>query len=177
MKKTLAMLVFSSASFGMNAVADSDLYLNAGISAFDGDGATLKALTARGGISIHELLSAELEASFGLGAEEIDGASGAELKLENQLGGYLVGRYPLLPNLEAIGRIGYTTGEFQASAGGVAGDIETDGLAFGIGGEFMITPQFGLRGDYTRIEVDDDALDGGVNAFALSAVYRFGYVR
>ncbi len=177
MKKTLAMLALSVASFGGSAAADSDLYLNAGISAFDGEGATLNAFTARGGISIHDLFSAELEASFGLGAEEIDGAPGAELKLENQFGGYLVGRYPLLPNFDAIGRLGYTTGEFQASAGGVAGDVETDGFAFGIGGEVMITPQFGLRGDYTRIEVDDDALDGGVNAFALAAVYRFGSLR
>ena len=177
MKKTLVALLLSVSGFGGSAAADSDLYLNAGISAFDGDGATLKALTARGGLAFHELLSAELEASFGLGAEDLDGVSGVELKLENQVGGYLVGRYPLLPNLEAIGRIGYTTGEFQASAGGVAGDIETDGFAFGLGGEYMITQQLGLRGDYTRIEVDDDGLDGGVNAFALAAVYKFGSVR
>jgi hypothetical protein len=177
MKKTLAMLVVSVASFGGSAAADSDLYLNAGLGVFDGDGATLKALTARGGIAIYDLLSAELEASFGLGAEQVDGAPGAELKLENQFGGYLARRYPVLPNLEVIGRIGYTTGEFQASAGGVAGDVETDGVAFGIGGEYMITPQFGLRGDYTRIDVDDDALDGGVNTFALAAVYRVGSLR
>lgn len=177
MKKTLTALALTCAGFATQAAAESDLYLNAGLSAFDGDGATLNALSARGGIAFHDLLSAELEASFGLGAEEVDGLSGTELELENQFGGYLVGRYPVLPRFDAIGRIGYTTGEFQASSGGVAGDVETDGFAFGLGGEFMLTDQLGVRADYTRIEVEDDNLDGGINVFALAAVYRFGSLR
>lgn len=177
MKKIFALLTVSCTGLAMNATADSDLYFNAGLSAFNGDGATLNAVSVRGGIAFHELLGAELEASFGLGAEEIDDLPGAELKLENQFGGYLVGRYPVLPRFDAIGRIGYTTGEFQASAGGVAGDVETDGFAFGLGGEFMFTNAIGLRADYTRIEVSDDDLDGGVNVFALAGVYKFGSVR
>ena len=177
MKKALTLLALSCTGLGGHAIADSDLYLNAGLAAFDGDGATLNAISVRTGIAFHELLSAELEGAFGLGAEEIDDVSGAELKLENQFGGYLVGRYPVLPRFDAIGRIGYTTGEFQASLGGVSGDVETDGFAFGLGGEFMLTDQIGIRGDYTRIEVSDDDLDGGVNVFALAGVYKFGSLR
>lgn len=177
MKKIFALLTLSCTGLAMTAAAESDLYFNAGLSAFDGDGATLNAVSVRGGIALHELLGAELEASFGLGAEEIDDLPGAELKLENQFAGYLVGRYPVLPRFDAIGRIGYTTGEFQASAGGVASDVETDGFAFGLGAEFMFTNEIGLRADYTRIEVSDDDLDGGVNVFALAGVYKFGSVR
>lgn len=177
MTKSVIAALLLSASLAPTALAQSDLYLNGGVAAYDGDGATLKALTVRGGLSFHELLSAELEASFGLGAEEFDDIPGAEIELENQFGGYLVGKYPLLPNFDAIGRVGYTTGEFQASNSGVSGDIEVDGFAFGLGGEYMFTDQIGLRGDYTRIEVDDYELDGGVNVFAIAGVYKFGSVR
>ena len=46
-----------------------------------------------------------------------------------------------------------------------------------LSGEYMFTEQLGIRGDYTRIEVDEDALDGGVNMFSIAGVYKFGSVR
>ena len=159
------------------AAAQSDLYVHGGVSVFDSDEASPNAITLRGGFDFHALLGAEFEASFGLGAEEIDDQSSTEIELENQFAGYLVGRYPVLPRLDAIGRFGYTTGELQASSGGVSGDVELDGFAFGFGGEFMITDQIGLRGDYTRIQVDDDEFDGDVNVFAIAGVYKFGGIR
>ena len=159
------------------ALAQSDLYMQGGVSVFDSDEVSPTAITLRGGVDFHALLGAEFEASFGLGAEEVDGQSSTEIELENQFAGYLVGRYPVLPRLDAIGRFGYTTGELQTAAGGVSGDLELDGFAFGFGGEFMITDAFGVRGDYTRIQVDDDALDGDVNVFAIAGVYRFGGIR
>lgn len=159
------------------AAAESELYLNGGYAAYDSDGTTLSALTARGGIEFNSLIGAEFETSFGLGAEEFDEETGAELELENQFAGYVTARYEVLPSLDAIGRVGYSTGEFQASNSGVSSDAEADGFAFGVGGEYMITEHFGLRGDYTRIQVDDDELDGGVNVFALTGVFKFGTVR
>lgn len=177
MTKTALVALLAGASLIPAAAADSELYVNGGYAAFDGDGATLSALTARGGVEFNDIFGAELEASFGLGAEELDDLPGAEIELENQFGGYLTARYPVLPSFDAIGRIGYTTGEFQASTNGVSGDAEVDGFAFGLGGEFMFTEQIGVRGDYTRIEADDDELDGGVNVFALTGVYKFGSVR
>jgi outer membrane immunogenic protein len=177
MKKLALAALIAAPLLAPVAMAETELYLNGGIAAIDGDGATLQAVTVRGGVAFHELLGAELEASFGIGAEELDDDLGAEIELENQFGGYLVARYPVLPGIEALGRIGYTTGEFQASASGISGDVEIDGFAFGFGGEFMVTDQFGIRGDYTRIEADDEDLDGGVNVFALTGVYRFGSIR
>lgn len=159
------------------AAAQSDLYLEGGAAVFSLDDASVNALSMRGGVDFHALFGAEFEAAIGLGADEIDGGSGAELELENQFAGYFVGRYPLLPRLNVLGRIGYTTGEFQTANGGVSGDAELDGVAFGFGGEFMITDEIGLRGDYTRIQVDEDDLDSDVNVFAVTAVYKFGSVR
>lgn len=177
MRKCLGLMLASGLALTPSAVAEPELYANGGISTYSVDDAGLTAFTARGGISFHDLLGAELEASFGLGAEELDADASSQIELETQFGGYLVGRYPVLPNLDAFGRVGYVTGEFQTSNNGVSSDIDADSFAFGFGGEYMITSQFGLRGDYTRMSLDDDQVDDGVNVFTLSGVYKFGSVR
>jgi|GEM_PF-1626403 len=159
------------------AFAQSDLYVTGGYTEFDSEDATLNALTLRGGMAFHEVFGAELEASFGLGAEDVDGSSGGQVELENQFAGYFVGRYPVAPAFDVLARIGYTTGEYQASNNGVSSDVDLDGFAFGIGGEYMLTEAFGIRGDYTRIEADDDSFDGGIDVFAISGVYKFGDLR
>jgi len=174
MKKSAIAAILVSTALVPAAMAESDLYVNGGVSTFDADDANLTAFTARGGISFNDLLSAEIEASFGLGADD---SNGVDAELENQFGGFLVAKYPVLPRVDVLGRIGYTTAEIQTSTNGVSSDVNADGFAFGLGGEVMITDQLGIRGDYTRIEVDDDQLDGGVNVFALTGVYRFGSVR
>ena len=174
MKKSAIAAILVSTALVPAAMAESDLYVNGGVSTFDADDANLTAFTARGGISFNDLLSAEFEASFGLGA---DNSNGFDSELENQFGGFLVAKYPVLPRVDIHGRVGYTTAEIQSATNGVSSDVNADGFAFGLGGEVMITDQLGIRGDYTRIEVDDDQLDGGVNVFALTGVYRFGSVR
>ncbi len=174
MKKSAIAAVLVSAAMGPTAIAESELYVNAGGSNFDTDGASLTAFTARGGIEFNDLLGAEFEASFGLGADDSDGV---DSELENQFGGFVVARYPVFDRVDVLGRVGYTTAEIQSATNGVSSDVNADGFAFGLGGEVMITSQLGVRGDYTRIEVDEDQLDGGVNVFALTGVYRFGSVR
>ncbi|MEM9053817.1 MAG: porin family protein [Pseudomonadota bacterium] len=177
MKKIAVAALLVAPALAPAALAESDLYVTGGYSAFDGDGATLGALTVRGGLSFHENFGAELEGSFGIGAEDLDSVPGAEIELENQFGGFLVGRFPVADQIDILGRVGYTTGEFQASNNGVSGDADVDGFAFGIGGEYMFTEQFGIRGDYTRIEADDDDLDGGVDVFSIAGVFKFGGLR
>lgn len=177
MKKFAAAAIFIGTVMAPNALAESELYVTGGLSSFDADGADLQTATFRGGIEFHELLGAEFETSFGLGAEQLDGNSSVEVELENQFAGFLVARYPVIPNLDVLGRVGYTSGELQSANGGVSSDVDVDGFAFGLGGEYMFTEQLGLRGDYTRIEVDEDSLDGGVNMFSIAGVYKFGSVR
>ncbi len=177
MRKCFGLMVAAGLAVTPSALAEPGLYADGGVSSYSVDDANLKAFTARGGISFHDLLGAELEASFGLGAEELDADDSSQVELETQFGGYLVGRYPILPNLDAFGRVGYVTGEYQTSNNGVSSDIEADSFAFGFGGEYMITSQFGVRGDYTRMSLDDDELDDGVNVFTLSGVFKFGSVR
>lgn len=177
MNKTAMAAVLAGAFFGPSAMAESDLYVTGGYAAYDGGGATLNTVTLRGGMAFHEIFGGEFEASFGLGAEDIGNSAGTQVELENQFGAYLVGRYPVAQRFDVLARLGYVTGEFQSSTSGVTGDAEVDGLAFGIGGEYMLNEQFGVRADYTRIEAEDDSFDGGIDVFALSGVFKFGDTR
>ena len=177
MYKSAVAAFLAGAIFIPVAAAESQLYVNGGVSVFDTDEATINAVNLRGGVEFNALLGAEFEAAFGLGAEDLDSIDGAEIEVENQFSGFFVGRYPVLPRAEVLGRIGYTTGELQTSNSGVTSDAEIDGLAFGVGGEYMFTDAFGLRTDYTRIEVDNDDLDGGINVFSIGGVFKFGEVR
>ncbi|MEO0607653.1 MAG: porin family protein [Pseudomonadota bacterium] len=177
MKKTAFTAILASLALAPVAVADSELYVNGGVSVFDTDEATINALNMRGGLNFNEIMGAEFEAAFGLGAEDLDSPEGAQIEVENQFSGFFVGRYPVLSRVDVLGRVGYTTGELQVSNSGVSTDAEIDGFAFGIGGEFMFTDSFGLRGDYTRIEADDDQFDGGINVIAIVGVFKFGELR
>lgn len=177
MKKTALTAILASLALAPMAAADSELYVNGGVSVFDTDEATINALAMRGGLNFNEIMGAEFEAAFGLGAEDLDSPAGAQIEVENQFSGFFVGRYPVLPQVDVLGRIGYTTGELQVSNSGVSADAEIDGFAFGIGGEYMFTKAFGVRGDYTRIEADDDQFDGGIDVFAIVGVFKFGELR
>jgi len=174
MRKSAIAIVAVGLALSPTAFAESELYVNVGASSFSTDDANITAFTARGGLWFNALLGTEFEASFGLGTDDIDGT---DFELENQFGGYLVAKYPVLPRVDVLGRLGYSTGEFQSELNGVSTDADADGFAFGVGSEVMITNSFGLRGDYTRIQADDDQFDGGVNVFALTGVYKFGSVR
>lgn len=177
MCKSAVAAILAGAVLIPAAAAESQLYVNGGLAIFDTEGTNINALNVRGGVEFNALVGAEFEAAFGLGSEELDDFAGAEIEVENQFSGFLVGRYPVLPNADVLGRIGYTTGELQTSNSGVTSDAETDGIAFGFGGEYMFTEAFGIRTDYTRIEVDDDQIDGGVNVFSIGGVFKFGEVR
>ena len=177
MNKTAMAAVLAGACFGPSAMAESVLYVTGGYAAYDGGGATLNTVTLRGGMAFHEIFGGEFEASFGLGAEDIGNSAGTQVELENQFGAYLVGRYPVAQQFDVLARLGYVTGAFQSSTSGVTGDAEVDGLAFGIGGEYMLNEQFGVRADYTRIEAEDDSFDGGIDVFALGGVFKFGDTR
>lgn len=177
MKKTAIAVVLAGVCLVPVAIAESDFYVTGGYAAYDGGGATLDTVTLRGGMAFHEVFGGEFEASLGLGAKDIGNAAGTQVELENQFAAYLVGRYPIMREVDVLARIGYTTGEYESSTNGVTGDAEVDGLAFGIGGEYMFNSQFGVRADYTRIEAEDDGFDGGIDVFAISGVFKFGDTR
>ena len=170
MKKLMiaAAAVFAAAS--APAAIAQEVYGNVGVSGLDGDGATLTAATLRGGAFITENFGAEAEFSVGLGGESIQGVA---LDLETSFIGYAVGRLPMGERTDLIGRVGYGTATIEGRTGGGSVDVDIDGFAFGVGIQHFFTESFGVRGDITRFEADEPNLDGGLDIYTISGVYRF----
>lgn len=168
----LALATVAVAALAGAAHAETSFYVNGGYSAFDGDGATLNGLTVRGGAFFNEYFGVEGEFSFGVGEEELDFES--TIELSNQYGGYVIGKMPVGENFDVFGRVGYGSAEFEATVDSIgSGSVDVDGFAYGVGGQFFFTENFGVRGEYTRFEADDEQLDGGLDTYSISAVFRF----
>lgn len=134
----------------------SGVYVSGGYTQFDGDGgAELGAITGRVGVGLTPNFAVEGEASFG-----VDDDSGTEL--DNELGIFAVGKLPISPAFDIFGRIGYA--QIETSPGG-----SEDGLAYGAGGQWNLSPVDGIRLDYTRHDYDA----GDVDAWSLSYVRGF----
>ncbi|HEX5006096.1 MAG TPA: outer membrane beta-barrel protein [Hyphomonadaceae bacterium] len=134
----------------------ANVYVSGGYTQFDGDGGgDLGALTGRVGVDFGRYFAVEGEASFGVADD--DG-----LELDNELGAFVVGKLPVASTFDIFGRVGVS--RIETSPGG-----DADGLAYGIGGEFHLTPKDGIRGDWTRHDYDE----GEADAYSISYVRRF----
>lgn len=134
----------------------ANVYINGGYTHFDGDGgAELGAITGRVGVGFGQHFAIEGEASLGV---KDDGG----LELDNEIGIFGVAKLPLSSQFDIFGRVGVS--RIETSPGG-----EEDGLAYGGGGQFNLTANDGIRGDWTRHDYDA----GEVDAYSISYVRKF----
>lgn len=165
--------LISIASVSSIATAESELYVTGGVASFDLDHASPTAATFRGGWNWDEHFGAEIEGSFGVDSDTIDPTE-IELDIESQIGAYLVGRIPVGDNASFFSRVGYARTEIDVNFGPSSQIIQSDGISVGFGGEYMFTDQFGIRGDYTVMDVEDGAMTDAISVFGVSGVYKFG---
>ena len=158
---------------------DVNFYGNIGYSRLEGDDAHLDGVTARVGARFNRFVGAEAEGTFGLGSEDVgDEDFDAEIKLEHQIGAYLVGFVPISPNAELFGRIGVGMLEFSVESEDLdfqgSDDLQT--WQYGVGAQFFWDGVNGVRGEYTRFNVHDDENfeDEGTNMWSISYVRKFG---
>ncbi|MBL8557539.1 MAG: porin family protein [Hyphomonadaceae bacterium] len=166
--KAIAALTALAAAIGFAAPAQAQTgaYVNGGYTHYDADDVTLGGVTGRLGYRFHPNVAVEGEASFGV---KDDNVGPVNVELDHAIGVFGVGILPVTPNFEVFGRVGYGQVKASASVPGFAVSADEDGFAFGGGAQYMFTDKFGVRGDYTRLEGDDD----GVNTFSASAVIKF----
>lgn len=159
---SLAALVAAPLAFAQGNVELSGAYTS-----IDGDGADVGALTGRGTYFFNRYLGAEGEVSIGI--DDADVGVGT-VELDNSLAAFGVLRAPVSDRVELFGRLGYATSEFEASVPGLgSASADVDGLAYGVGGKFFLTDNFGIRADASRFEGDDSEAD----VFSIGGVYRF----
>ena len=127
------------------------------------------------GYQFNPNLGAELEGSVGVVDETEDLGGGDELKtgVDYSAAGFGIVRAPLSGRLTALGRFGYhkTQLSSETTIGGVTTEATTeeDGLAYGVGAEFALSPRSAFRADYTAYEVTGGTLD----SVSLAYLRRF----
>lgn len=175
MKKTLSLCLIGCAALSLPAIAESDLYISGGYSLVDGEGVTPNTFTARAGGSFNDYFGVEVEGAFGGEADTPDGLAGVEISVESQIGAYLVGKYPVSDRFDVRARVGYAEFEFEGDFNGVIESATIDCFAAGVGGEFMVTENFGLIGDVTYYEADGGLeFDQGFQTFTFGGILKFG---
>ncbi len=159
--KTL-MIAASAAVLSMVAVsaAQAQAYGTVGYAGVEADDANLGALQGRLGYRFNPYLAVEGEAAFGVSDDTV---SGVDVELKHEVGVFGVVTAPLSPSFELFARAGYTGASFDTTLG----DLDTDGFAYGVGGQYNVTDKDGVRLDWTRHDHDDVEAD----------VWSIGYSR
>lgn len=179
---TLAMgTQAQSGPYGLNApgssyvelgIGQSDFSLGNGSGLFDSDDGDTS-YSIRGGSFFNANVGMEIGyTNFG----KINRAGGTTKAEGINLS--VVGRMPLNPSFNVLGKIGTTYGHTSVSSDPaslvVAGSEKDFGLSYGIGAEYLITPQWSavLQYESTKMQFAGDRSER-VGLTSLSARYRF----
>jgi len=173
---TLAILTASS-------VSAEGFYVGAGISQerIKGSGAvSFKSTNAIAliGYDINDMISVEAETSLPVSKDNIT-ASFSEITADvsvNHTAVFAKFTLPTSGSFKPFARAGMTKGTFKAEdipSGEVIDKLNDTVFSYGIGAEWAMSEKFGLRVDYSMMEMSDDGSPADVEVLALSSVYRF----
>ena len=167
MKKLLVAAV-ALASLGFAAPAAAGVYGSIGYSEYRIDNFEIDSATVRVGWDSESWWGVEAEASFGV---EDDTSGGVTVDLNSDLAVYAKATLPLSDRFEVFARAGYGTTQVDVSPAVIADD-NADGFAWGVGAQFNLTENDGVRFDWTSRDVEDDFGDE-LTSWSLSYVRRF----
>ncbi len=112
------------------------------------DAADLGVIQGRLGYKFNPYVAVEGEAAFGVKDD-------ADIELKHQLGVFAVGSVPVTPQAELFARVGYSGSTIDTPLG----EVDGDGFAYGVGGQYNFTPKDGVRVDWTRHDYDGGEAD------------------
>lgn len=136
----------------MPAAAQAQAYGTVGYAGVDAEGANLGALQGRLGYKFTPMFGIEGEAAFGISDDTV---SGVDVEMKHEVGVFGVVTAPISPSFDLFARAGYTGASFDTTLG----DLDTDGFAYGVGGQYNVTEKDGIRLDWTRHDHDDAEAD------------------
>jgi opacity protein-like surface antigen len=115
--------------------------------------ASPKALRGIVAYEAHPNLAVEGLFAFGMGRASISGPdvpSSARLKIDNAYGVYLKPKTKLGEAIEVFGRIGYAKVTYKFSSLNASESEKEDGLSYGLGLNYALTPSVYLSLDYLQ---------------------------
>ncbi len=153
-------------------VSNPQWYGTGGYTHLDAEGGDLGAITGRVGARLAPNFAVEGEGSFGVRDQDIS-VAGVNGKIEHQYDAavYGVGVLPVSPNFELFGRLGYGTTKIKATAAGASASADGESFNYGLGAQYFLDAQNGLRADWTRRDFRDDG--GEADTYGVSYVRRF----
>ena len=166
MKSILSAAVAAAALLSAPAMAHAaDVYGSIGIGIVDSSPVKLGTVQIRGGLQLTPMIGVEAEAAKGISGDKI---LGTNFDLTNEYGAFLTARWNFSDKGALIGRVGYASAEFEASAGPISVSDTQSGAAYGVGLEGHVSPATSIRLDWTRYSFDQDA-----DSYAVALVHHF----
>ena len=168
---TLAILTASS-------VSAEGFYVGAGISqerlSIAGESFSFKSTNAIAliGYDINDMISVEAETSLPVSKGSFEDKNISV----NHTAVHLKFTLPTSGSFKPFARAGMMKGSWKAEAipsGEVVQKVNDTVFSYGIGAEWALSEKFGLRVDYSMMEMSNDVSPGDVEVIALSSVYRF----
>lgn len=155
-----------------SAQSISNAYGSIGASRVSGYDTDLNAVTARIGAKLTPYIGIEGEGSFGIGDDDVDNVVlPTTAELEHDLAAYVTGTIPVSQNLELFGRVGYGTTKIKVEANGFSASDSEESVNWGVGANYFLDGQNGVRADWTRRDFRDGA--GEADVWSLSFVRKF----
>jgi hypothetical protein len=162
-------------------------YGELGYTGGDIHGASQNVITGRLGWRFNRFLGAEGELGVGLSTGDRTFGAGTPaqtnvgIKQKTQEAAYAVGYLPLSPRADVFARAGYGWAQYSVNPAGAADyNAHTDGFRYGLGGQYFLDGQNGLRVDWTHYDVQSlhDPVgyfggDKGSNLWAVAFTHRF----
>ena len=143
-----------------------------GYTQLDTDGGDLGAVTGRAGYDFTRNFGIEGEASMGVSDDDftVAGVPGT-IEHKYDAAAYGVAKLPINENFELFGRVGYGTTRVKAEVAGIQSSDSTESINYGVGANYFLDGQNGVRADWTRRDFRGDA--GEADTYGLSFVRRF----
>lgn len=168
---TAATAVLVSAAPGL-AQAQTTIYGGLGYAHTHDSDVDLGAIQGRLGARFTPNLGVEGELAGGVKDDTVDVlGTPVKVELQHQAAIYGVGFLPLSPNFDLIARVGYGQTKVKASGAGVSGSADGDSWNYGVGGQWFMDANNGVRADYTRHDFKDDG--GEADVWSLGYVRKF----
>ena len=166
-----ALTLLAAPAFAQS-VSGPSYYGTLGYSALDDSDGDLGAVTGRLGAKFSPYIGVEGEASFGVRDDDFSfGGVDGSVELDYDVAAYAVGTYPVTPNLELFGRVGYGKTELNIDVAGFTDEASGESVNYGAGANYYLDAQNGIRADWTRRDFRDDG--GEADVYSLSYVRRF----
>ena len=169
----VAALGLSTAAAQAQPLAPTTWYGSVGYAGTHVEGVGLGAIQGRLGARFGRYLGVEGELGFGVKGDTINVlGTDTDFRLNHQEAAYVVGFYPVTPNLDIFARGGYGHTRLSQDDGVTRDHFNEDSWNYGAGAQYFLNGRDGVRADWTRHDFTGSS-SGNADVWAVGYSHRF----